>query len=425
VIRGGNDSIGLISFSCYLVHDHYTFGNQPGGNLVNFQNSVKFLAAIILVFALIPSSTRAQDEPNFHLIFRSAESFSDGNDYATLIKVNVITGESARFLDNDQTYVVNMAWSPDGTRLAGLTLRNFSKAVDEQKPFDLCIFTLEGTIEQCFDQVAAHHSAGQTIRPQGWPIIWIENGQKILFISESEPEVFALSVADLQNGTVELLREFLWEPRGFIYNFSWRPDGAMFGISFQPDSFPWEEVLYTADVSTGEITELCREVPFQIGPLWSADGRYLAYTCRTVHIYDTLKESELTIGFDQAEYHILYNSFFWSNQGYQLAFNGYDSASLPTDYSNIQPPQLYVYDVEDSSLREITREYKIAVTAGPFLQQTWSPDDKFIAFETAVRSYEFEMAVLSLDNPHKALMFHGQGTTNQEPVWRPDILTTF
>jgi Tol biopolymer transport system component len=383
----------------------------------------RHLLTMLLVGGLalfLGKPAQGQAQAQYHLVFRSANSLPNESDYATLFQVNIETGETSRFLDTDHTYVVNMAWSPNGTKLAGLTLRNFTLRPSVQTPFDLCVFTAEGALHLCFEQVAAHHSASQPIRPQGWPIHWSEDSQYILFVSSLRDGVLGISSASIPDGTVKHLRDFSWADFGAMRYFSWHPDGNKIAVSVQPN-YGMTDSIWVLDISSGQMTEKSKGEMYLRGPLWSPEGRYLAYTNDGLQVYDSQTEADLTPA-NVLDSYLILNLLSWSHSADTLVFEAYDNEALPEDYSEITPASLYTYNLTDGAVAEITHTFDPAVTEGAFSQLTWDSNDEYVAFSASTTSdpYHTEIMVLSLgeENQDQSRIYQGEGSTNQEPVWQ-------
>jgi Tol biopolymer transport system component len=357
-------------------------------------------------------SSQSQDvEAEFHLLFRSANW--DG--FATLLKVDVLTGEATSFIQDENIYVVNMVWSPDGKKLAGLTVRDFA---DVAPPLlDLCVFGYDGTMETCFDAVAATHPLEhRAYRPLGWPIVWTPDSKTILFISGLRDDTLSLSAADIETHEIAQTLEVTWDDLLYMGQPNWSPDASQFTVSVRldvnpaPDSISPNGSSYLVNVETQEVSEIAisegdREC--QAGA-YSNDGVYILYTCSPVEniptylIYNTETGETIDPKLEYQGRELSGRLMAWSHDRHRLLF--WDTSD-----------RLYIYDLDLNDLQFIGEPG----VRNLFELPKWSPDDSFLAF-SVIESNWGPSKVVVWELGGQKQIFMGEGTWNQEPIWRPN-----
>jgi len=105
--------------------------------------------------------------------------------------------------------------------------------------------------------------------------VWSPDGKSIAYLSDASGE-YELHVAP-QDGKGEV-KNFALDGTGFYGGLSWSPDSEK--IAFEDNG----RNLYTIELSTGEITSVDAEPIYNpgafgsIGPVWSPDSKWIAYT---------------------------------------------------------------------------------------------------------------------------------------------------
>jgi Tol biopolymer transport system component len=364
---------------------------------------------LVLLFVTLSLSTSPvvvgqNNGDDLLLVFRSVT----WGEYATLLQANLSTGEVVPFIDNENIYVIDMEWSPDGERLAALAVHDFPD--EEPSHFDLCVFTFEGILEICFNAVA---------RPR--PIAWTPDGESVLFVSDWRDDTLYLSVANLQDGTIQPIWERTWRDFISVLGPVWAPDARRFAVRVEVDEDPSPEVVRVAasfhifDLATDTI-----EPNVEIRGLntlwWSADGRYLALGSAFLSpsaIYDIESDELLRPNLIHQESQLQWHLATWSHFGHRFAFFGYEANFEPSHPGEVEHPELFVYDLDVGELQPLG--YRNRGAQGPL---SWSPDDKYIAVSAVTsRGGASELVVVGLDG--ETWTFRGEGDWNELPVWLP------
>lgn len=191
----------------------------------------------------------------------------------------------------------------------------------------------------------------------------------------------------------------------------WSPDGRRLAYAGRADD-NWE--IYIYEVATNTTTRLTFDLAFQGAPSWSPDGEYLVYESyqgNNLDIYIMRADGEPIDG-QNAVARLPANSEApdfapsWSiaDNGRRIAFVSWRDGNQ----------DIYVFSLDDQSL--------INLTNTPTRHEdmpTWSPTGDFIAYSALDEGVE-KVFVKSVANPNEPAQVIGRG---RAPTWSPDGLS--
>ena len=174
-----------------------------------------------------------------------------------LVVTDIESGETTRLTETPDVVEMQPAWSPDGSRIAFMSNRDGT--------FDIFVMKADGTDVRPLVQLPDSDERMGS---------WSPDGQRLVFVSETDQEQ-AIQVVDVESGEVkELSRR-----AGVEANPTFSPDGTR--IAFYSDrARPGEDLdLYVMDVDGSNVQPI-KDDPQNLNlfPVWSPDGRWLAYT---------------------------------------------------------------------------------------------------------------------------------------------------
>lgn len=244
-------------------------------------------------------------------------------------------------------YTSEVAWSPDGTRLA------------------LARFTDTGEQGLYLAEVGA--DAVRLIAEDGGAPTWSPDGNRIAYVSyDPFAGGAALYVVDAEGGEPERLATAADRP-------AWSPDGtriAYLTASQAADPLGAAESLRVINLDGGAPTTLAEAAPFGLPPRWSPDGRTIAYVGG-----DLMSPEVRLVSADGGEPQELeapasgrIAEAAWSPDGTTLAVT-WDPAGFFSGSSGIG-----LVDLGTGSLTRLATS-----DAGWYVFPTWSPDGAFVA----------------------------------------------
>jgi TolB protein len=208
-----------------------------------------------------------------------------------------------------------------------------------------------------------------------------------------------------------------WLTRGPAWDGSpvWSPDGGK--IAFQRTMPPPGEAngqrqsdIYVINVDGSGERKLTDDAASS-GPVWSPDGRRIAFTSRRD---GPRKPGIYVINTDGSGLRrLLRNSGAlpsWSPDGRKIAF---ERASGGPFSDGGKPPYIYVMNVDGSGPRRLTRTAVVN-----FSFPSWSPDGRKIVF-VSERDGNFEVYSVNADGSERRNLTRDPGH-DSDPAWSPD-----
>jgi Tol biopolymer transport system component/exonuclease VII small subunit len=221
----------------------------------------------------------SNDEDGFYF---EAQSLSP--DGSKLLGVNFTKGQNVVYKDlstgklvnitsydwynADDGFTYNPVWSPDGRGVA------FNFRGNKDKTWELRVGDLAGKIRTVY---RCEREGENKIDPCGW----FPKGDAILAVHITQDNVVQLGVVSLKGGDFELIHE-----PGVPTDVHFQPDATRFFLAaLSPDgkriAFDLAEGdvkrLYIMDIASKRITQLSDTPASDFQPLWSPDGRRLAF----------------------------------------------------------------------------------------------------------------------------------------------------
>jgi len=289
--------------------------------------------------------------------------------------------ETPRRLTRDGLRKEELAWAPDGRRLA----------------------------------CALYHRPGRigiaVAEPPGaWTILttdpverapaWSPDGKRLAFIhvtqSGTDGELDLHEMAPDGSGR----RVLFAAPKSFENHPSWSPDGKRLLFTTTRDK---TQEIYTAGADGGDPRRLTQDPSLKQYPSWSPDGRRIAYVVRVGRAEQEIHmvapgggtPLRLTTGYAPS----------WSPDGRRVAFV----------VARVGDPQIYTADPDGGHTRRL-------IPSGLNFQPIWSPDGRFLAF-LASRDGDLALWVMSTEGREQRRLAPAAGDLSQLPVfsWRPPL----
>ncbi|MGH7541182.1 MAG: S9 family peptidase [Gemmatimonadota bacterium] len=208
---------------------------------------------------------------------------------------------------------------------------------------------------------------------------WSPAGDRIAFLRDGE-EGTDLWVVPRDGGTA---RRVTADPEG-ERDPAWSPDGTR--LAFLSERAGHQDV-FLANVETGEVRQLTFETnPWDEGrwaPEWSPDGHWIAYVSnRSDPLEDDLWIVDVETGDTEKLTSTVYvmSNPVWSPNGRHIAFN----AVRKSEFWYGDQSDLYVVDMPERTLRRIETQAHASDGNGG-IEMAWSPASRFLYFR-----YEWE-----------------------------------
>lgn len=225
-------------------------------------------------------------------------------------------------------------WSPNGLKI-------LFQSSPQESPIgnELWVMNRDGT-----EQINLTNNPARDYSPT-----WSPDGQKIAFVSERDgnAEIYLMDT-DGSN----LLR--LTNDPERDYSPAWSPDGQKIAFVSERDG---NAKIYVIGIDRSGLTPLTEDVREEQRPVWAPNGTKIVFIAD-----DAIWMMDLDNGNQQKISHsIIATSPFWSPDGQQIAFEGYENS---LDYYR----DVYLVDTNGDNLRRLTdnsQEY----SSGP-----WAPD---------------------------------------------------
>ena len=264
-------------------------------------------------------------------------------------------GSGQRRLSQQDVQFTPPAWSPDGQKIAFEAARDMPDSRNRKS--DVYVMNADGSGQQRLTR----NPAGD-LRPA-----WSPDGQKIAFASyRNRGDHWDVSVMNADGSDQRSLT------RSLAHDFApaWSPDGQK--IAFTRGRQRWSPRctsscvdVYVMDADGSGPRNLTPGVASGEGPVWSPDGRKLAFVSRRdgnseVYVVNADGSGQRRLTRSPAWDH----DPAWSPDGRKIAF-----------VSDVSRPTIYVMNADGSGQRELT----------PGGSPAWSSDGRKIAFERASR----------------------------------------
>ena len=341
--------------------------------------SITLLAVVILA---VGAACGGDQEPT---LFRKLMFFSRGTgDYDIRLRTSNerLPLELGRVLPWDS----QPSWSPDGTRIAFYSDRNFNLP-DRDNNVDIYVMDAGGgELTRLTDDRAS----------DAFPH-WSPDGQRIAFYSDRDDngEIYVMN-ADGSGLTRLTDNDAVDIPYG------WSPDGqSVVFTSARKGTLD----LFLLDVDDGGVRRLTKTLGQDVAAVWSPDGSRIAFESIiggnsdifVVNVDGSREEVNWTVKQLRDAYPA------WAPDGVRLAFVSDRTADV----------EIYVLDTNFSFLKTVTDSPR--EDAWP----AWSPDGTRIAF-VSNRDFDREVYVANADGTGVTRMTNDLENSDLSPAWSPD-----
>lgn len=272
-------------------------------------------------------------------------------------------GSGVSQLTSDDTEEANPAWSPDGSRIAYQSNRDFSgatssiwfapksleasDAADLHGGMDVYVITADGSGVKRLTTL----NPEDEIDPA-----WSPDGSRIAFSSDrTDPEVTGLlSDIFVMNADGSNIKQITTESGGGNFEPTWSPDGSRIAFTSNRDG---NLDIFAMDSNGKSPTNLTNNTTLDLQPVWSPNADRIAYASFAggnfeVFVMDADGSNQTNLTNDASTD----NDPAWSPDGSQIAFSSDRSGSL----------DIYVMNADGTNLRRVTTD-----TSSEF-QPTWT-----------------------------------------------------
>jgi dipeptidyl aminopeptidase/acylaminoacyl peptidase len=218
--------------------------------------------------------------------------------------------------------IVNVAWSPDGSKLGFI---HFSNSWSKIRVIDIA--------SRQITEIGAGYD----------PLTWSPDGKRVSSASYSQEEGWGINILTLDGKTIRTFYEN-WER---IDGIDWSSDGSKLAVTARvsQDNGPLIRNLYILDVNGGQVTQLMAESGGDYThPRWSPDDSLLGVT---VHPSDTSnsigivllypvdgkKQTEITVDYPDIEW-------LWSRTGRTILLKVTDTVVDKIGIFNLETNEL-------------------------------------------------------------------------------------
>ncbi len=320
----------------------------------------------------------------------------EGNESAAgLWMIDLLAGDVRLYGKEDvQNYMLNnLAWSPDGSRIAG-TVSGIINLIDARtgellEPLHPSQLTPEQTTDESYFTASV-----------GGYFSWSPSGQYLLY----DEDLYHIVRIDVDRLSRAILRPN--EPDhdyGSIFTFpAWSPNGDRIlfvsDVANRPMGITWKQLFSGEEIVTGG------ELPIIAMDLYVMPADGSAEMCLTCE-----QDRSLAWAYTPT----------WSPDGKSISFFGYDFSQLPEVFENLS-----VVDTESGELRVLARfpNRQLQVFGG--VQRIsgpprWSRDGQRLAF-SAINEDNYAIYVIDADGSDMQMIAYEEGRNFLSPLWLGD-----
>jgi dipeptidyl aminopeptidase/acylaminoacyl peptidase len=266
----------------------------------------------------------------------------DGSEAHDLMVTDLESREKVNLTPQTPELILPLAnWSPDGTMIALVS--------DRTGRFEVHIVRITGERTSI---IPGHRPQEGDL--QDWEAVWSPDGHRLSIVTRAEGQDAETYLVSPEDGEASLLRD----PMGPLHarEAAWSPDGTRIAFSSNRDG---RNRIGLYDIHSGDTTWLPREDAHQERPDWGPDGGLLAY----LHgngpqnkpvIFDLGKGSPRDISIQPGTY----SHPRFTPDGRQLLFL-FENES--------HPPDLWSFDIQTNSCRQLTRSLPEELAHAPFV----------------------------------------------------------
>jgi dipeptidyl aminopeptidase/acylaminoacyl peptidase len=292
--------------------------------------------------------------------FTVRQAFKDCDCYRTALYVAELGGGAPRKL-LEESGISEIEWTPDGNAIAYLSTRSGS--------VQLWTMSAKGGIPRPLFSHRA--SEDQTIMRRGYNpadtsavgvfrYAWSADGKRVAFTAPATSDRAALErgkktgllyddtwmhSGDVRSGRWERLptelwvydveskkERKLWQTAGELGDFAWSPDGTRIAVAYAAPPIQKETMIYfnqdlgLVSVSDGKFVDVANGEAVETDPVWSRDGKRLAFTSGLGYQKSTIEVLDVETGnrssYGRGQVGTRQNDLWWREDGSALIYAG-------------------------------------------------------------------------------------------------------